>query len=40
MKIDEIKVKYHNINQLTNLEYYKTKQIVDIEKQVNLKNIN
>lgn len=34
-KIDEtaqISVKYHNLDQLTNLEYYKTKQIVEIKK--------
>ena len=31
-EIAEIKVKYHNLDQLTNLEYYKTKQITEIEK--------
>ena len=34
-KINEgnnIKVKYYNLNQLTELEYYKTKQIVEIKK--------
>lgn len=34
-KIDEtaqMSVKYHNLDQLTNLEYYKTKQIVEIKK--------